>query len=135
MSRLFGVCLLVASAPVTAFAYDCHTAAAELQPGATLIAQDLKSAFAKNSRREVRVWLTDPLVVRLDGKKRLMAWKEIDPRFEEVFGARVREAIMAGQMRRVGYTWVLGDKAVFIAFHQHGKGCKLEVDRVFEDRP
>ena len=135
LSRLFWACILVASVPATALAYDCHTPAAELQPGATLIAQNLKSAFAKNSRREVRSWLTDPVVVRLDGKKRLMTWKEIDPRFDEVFGPRVREAILAGKVRRVGYTWVLGDKAVFIAFHQHGKGCKLEVDRVFEDRP
>jgi hypothetical protein len=120
--------------PATALAwYDCHAAADELQPRAEVIAQALKSAFAKNSRRQVRNLLTHPLVVRLDGKKRLMAWKEIDPRFEEVFGPRVREAITAGKLRRIGHTWVLGDKVVFIGFHQHGKGCKLEVDRVFED--
>lgn len=138
MSRLWGICLLVlvASVPATAFAwYDCHVAAVELQPSANLIAQELKSAFAKNSRRQVRNLLIDPLVVRIDGKKRRMEWKEIDARYDEVFGPRVREAITAGNLRRVGYTWVLGDRAVFIGFHQHGKGCRLEIDRVFEDRP
>ncbi len=136
MGRLFWICLLVASVPATALAsLDCHTAAKELQPGAELIAQKLTAAVAKNNRRQVRALLTDPVVVRLGGKKRLMPWKEIDARFDEVFGPRVREAVTAGKLRRSGYTWVLGDKAVFIAFHQHGKECRLEIDRVFEDRP
>jgi hypothetical protein len=136
MGGLFWVCILVASLPAAALAsLDCHVPAKELQPGAALIAQKLASAFAKNSRGQVRALLTDPLVVRLGGKKRLMPWKEIDARFDEVFGPRVREAITAGTLRRSGYTWVLGDKAVFIGFHQHGKECRLEIDRVFEDRP
>ena len=122
--------------PAPAFAgSDCHVPAEELQSGATNIVRELKVAFAKNSRRRVRVWSTDPLVVRIDGKKRFMAWTDIDARFEEVFGPRVREAITEGRLRRVGYTWVLGDKAVFIGFHRYGKGCRLEIDHVFEDRP
>ncbi len=112
---------------------DCHVEDQELQPEVVRLVHELGSALEKNQRRVVRNFLVEPLSVRLDGKKQHVSWREIDARFDEVFGPRVREAIRTGKPRRVRmHTWILGERAVLIMYNQHGKGCTLEVSGVYE---
>src|SRR5260370_28096802 len=98
-------------------------------------ASALKTALVKNDRRRLRSFLSDRVLVRLDGKKQSVHWKTVDERFDEVFGPRVRGAVNEGRLTLGRSGWKLGKSVVFLGLAQHGKGCGLEVMSVFEEPP
>jgi hypothetical protein len=114
---------------------DCRPPLGVEREAAKAFAGDLKKALATNDMRTLRDLLSDPLLVRLDGKKQTMSWAAVAARVQEVFGPRVREAVTAGKLTRVGRHWMLGDSVVFLGLVQHGAGCGMEVQRVFEEPP
>lgn len=99
------------------------------------LAGALKKALANNDRYQLRRLLSDPVLVRLDGKKQAVHWKTVDERFDEVFGPRVRAAVNEAHLTSGRAGWKLGKSVVYLGLHQHGKGCGLEVDSVFEQPP
>jgi len=98
-------------------------------------ASALKVALAKNDRHRLRDFLSDPVLVRLDGKKQSVHWNTVDERFGDVFGPRVRTAVNEGRLTLGRGGWRLGKSVVFLGLRQHGKGCGLEVFSVFEQPP
>jgi hypothetical protein len=114
---------------------DCHMPPDEARGAMAALARSLKEALARDDLRRLRALVSDPLLVRLDGKKRAVPWEVVRARYHDVFGPRVRAAVDAGKLRRVGSRFTLGDSVVFLGLHQHGKGCGLEVERVFEEPP
>jgi hypothetical protein len=114
---------------------SCRPAPREERRMMTALAGELKEALAKNDRRRLRSLLSDPVLVRLDGKKHAVNWKTVDERFDEVFGPRVRAAVNEGRLTLGRSGWKLGKSVVFLGLAQHGKGCGLEVFSVFEEPP
>jgi len=132
---------LMASGPVsvvraTGVALEgCHPGPDEERKMMTSFAGALKAALAKNDRRRLRDFLSDPVLVRLDGKKRSIHWETVNERFDDVFGPRVRAAVNEGRLTPGRRGWRLGKSVVFLGLAQHGKACGLEVFSVFEEPP
>jgi len=131
---------LVALAPVSVHATgvaleSCHPAPEQEREMVTGFAAALKAALAKNDRRRLRNFLSDPVLVRLDGRKQSIHWETVDERFDEVFGPRVRAAVDEGRLTHGRSGWKLGKSVVFLGLAQHGAACGLEVFSVFEEPP
>jgi hypothetical protein len=130
--------LLAAAAPVLAAGaavFDCHPSLDIERKEMAALAKGLKEALSRDDRRRLRNMLSNPLRVRLDGKQQTVDWATIEAHYKELFGPRVRAAVDAGKLVRVGKGWVMGDGVVFLGLHPHGKACSLEVERVFEEPP
>jgi hypothetical protein len=137
---MFACVALSLVAAVSAFAtgaavFDCHPSLEIERKEMAALAKGLKEALSRNDRRRLRNMLSDPLLVRLDGKKQTVNWTTIEARYAELFGPRVRAAVDVGKLVRSGHGWTMGDGVVYLALHPHGKGCSLEVERVFEEPP
>jgi hypothetical protein len=113
--------------------FDCHPSLDIERKEMAALAKGLKEALARNDRRRLRNMLSSPLLVRLDGKQQSVDWATVEARYKDLFGPRVRAAVDAGKLVRAGRGWTLGDGVVFLGLHPHGKGCSLEVERVFEE--
>jgi hypothetical protein len=142
MSRVgvagFALAALLAAAPVGATGValsDCNPPPEKERLAMQALAARLRDAVAKEKFRVLQDLLGDPLLVRLDGKKRNVRWEVIRDRFSDLFGPRVRQALAEGKVRKVGRHWVVGDRVVLMGLTQHGIACGLVVLAVFEEPP
>jgi hypothetical protein len=99
------------------------------------LAAELKTALAKDDKHQLHRLLSDPLLVRLDGRKRMVPWKTVAERYDAIFGPRVRAAVDEGRLTLGRGGWKLGKSVVFLGLAQHGNGCGLEVQSGFEEPP
>lgn len=113
----------------------CHPAPEDELRMMRAFVGDLKAALEKNDRRRLRNFLSDPVLVRLDGKKQAIHWETVNQRFDEVFGPRVRAAVNEGRLAHGRRGWKIGKSVVYLGLAQHGVACGLEVFSVFEEPP
>ena len=114
---------------------SCHPDPDEERRMMASFAAELKAVLSKNNRRRLRDLLSDPVLVRLDGRKQSVHWEIVDKRFDEVFGQRVRAAVNDGHLTHGRSGWKLGKSVVFLGLARHGAACGLEVFSVFEEPP
>ena len=114
---------------------SCHPDPDDERRMMASFAAELKVALSKTDRHRLRDFLSDPVLVRLDGRKQSVHWETVDKRFDEVFGQRVRAAVNDGHLTHGRRGWKLGKSVVFLGLAQHGAACGLEVFSVFEEPP